>query len=175
MFADNNLRIFFALWPDQQLRDQIVDRLRPIDFDLTKSRLVTEANLHMTLHFIGNTTAPTLDCLDRQARQIQFKPFDMQLDSMGVFEKPRVLWLGCDNPPTPLIELQGKLGQRFTRCGFTPEARAFTPHVTVARKFANLTQPVEISPICWRVEGFALVVSKSRPTGVHYEVLSHYS
>ena len=64
----NDARLFFALWPDDEVRFQIEKNLKLFYLDSDKSRLVTNANLHMTLHFVGNTSIAEMNCLDLKAK-----------------------------------------------------------------------------------------------------------
>ena len=45
-------RLFFALWPTEQVRRSIVDAALPLSSQL-EGRSIRPQNLHITLHFIG--------------------------------------------------------------------------------------------------------------------------
>ena len=90
-----DVRLFFALWPDDDVRLQIVENLRKLDLDRNKNRLVSNNNLHLTLHFVGNVSITKMKCLDWQARQVIAEKFDLSLDYSGYFKKPKVLWQGA--------------------------------------------------------------------------------
>ena len=47
--------------------------------------------------------------------------------------KPNVFWLGVQEPSGALLRLYQALNAELGRIGFEPEARAFTPHLTLAR------------------------------------------
>ena len=130
-------RIFFALWPDDGVRIKIAANLDRIDINPDKCRWVTNSNLHLTLHFVGNTSIAEMKCLDRQAREFDAEPFDLTLDYSGYFKKPKVLWIGCQAAPEALYNLYGKLGEQISQCAYTPEIRPYSPDRTVARKFSS--------------------------------------
>ena len=88
-------RLFFALWPDDAIRQQLVDAYARIP-GLKGQRDVLPNNLHVTLHFLGNVEASRVDCFRRQAEVISAHRFQLQLDRFGYFKKARVLWLGCE-------------------------------------------------------------------------------
>ena len=170
-----DVRIFFALWPDDEVRHQIAENLKLFNLDRNNGRFVTIANLHMTLHFVGNTSFAEMSCLDFQARLTEAKPFNLTLDCSGYFKKPQVLWFGCDTIPQALYDLHRHLGQHLKICAYTPESRPYSPHVTVARKIFEAPETVPIEPISWRVDRFVLVKSISISGGVRYEVVESYA
>ncbi len=174
MREKKDVRIFFALWPDDELRIQIAENLDRISIDREKCRLVTNSNLHLTLHFVGNTSFAEMKCLDRQARGLDAEPFEMALDCSGYFKKSKVFWIGCQAAPQALFDLQGNLGEQISQCAYTPETRPYSPHMTVARKIIGAPGSVPFGPVLWRVNRFVLVESTSGPGGVRYEVVESY-
>ena len=169
-----DVRIFFALWPDDEVRLRIAKNLKLLKLDSNKSRPVTNPNLHMTLHFVGNTSIAEMNCLDRQAGLTRAESFELTLDYSGYFKKPQVLWFGSHTTPEALYDLQGELGQHLKTCAYTPESRPYSPHVTVARKIFEAPDTVSLQPISWRVNRFVLINSISIPAGVRYEVIESY-
>jgi len=170
-----DVRLFFALWPDDEVRLRIAENLKHFNLDSKKVRLVANANLHMTLHFVGNTSFAEMRCLDRQAKLTRAESFNLTLDSSGSFRKPGVLWIGSHSSPGALYDLQGKLGQHLKACAYTPESRPYSPHLTVARKITEAPEAISIEPIAWRVDRFVLVKSISISGGVRYEVVESYA
>ena len=169
-----DVRLFFALWPDGEVRSQIAANLDCFDLNRSKARVITSSNLHLTLHFIGNTSIAEMKYLDRRARQVNAEPFDLTLDCSGYFKKSKVFWFACHAAPKALYELQGNLGQQLTQCAYTPETRPYSPHVTVARKINEEPGSIAIEPVHWRVDRFVLVESISIEGGVRYEVVESY-
>ena len=170
-----DVRLFFALWPDDDVRLQIVENLWQLDLDRNKNRLVSNNNLHLTLHFVGNVSITKMKCLDRQARQVKSEKFDLSLDYSGYFKKPKVLWLGCRTVPQALIDLQQSLGREIAECEYTPEQRPYSPHLTVARKIYQEPEPVAVAAIHWQVYRFVMVESIADLAGVRYEIVESYS
>jgi 2'-5' RNA ligase len=60
-------------------------------------------------------------------------------------------------PPAALLALQGTLGRRLRERGFVLEERAFTPHLTLARKTCRSMPLAATAVIAWRVDAFTLV------------------
>jgi 2'-5' RNA ligase len=170
-----DVRLFFALWPDDEVRTQIAQNLKLFDLSKDNIRIINHCNLHLTLHFIGNTSFAEMNCLDQQARHVQAGSFDLTLDCAGHFKKPRVLWFGCRNAPQALYDLQRELGRHLDVCTYSPESRPYSPHVTVARKIIEAPEAVALEPINWYVDRFVLVKSISIPGGVRYEVVESYA
>ncbi len=170
-----DVRIFFALWPDDEVRFQITENLHRFNLDRNKGRLVTGSNLHLTLHFVGNTSIAEKKCLDQQASLVNAEPFDLTLDCSGYFKKPKVFWLGPRQVLRSLSDLHRNLGEKIAECEYTPETRAYSPHITVARKIYQAPEPVSFEPVHWRVERFVMVESVSNTGSVRYEVVENYS
>ncbi len=163
-------RLFFALWPDDSLREQI-SRVREALAGLDQGRLLVAGNLHLTLHFLGNIELERIDCFLQQARKVKARSFSLELDTPGYFKRPQVAWLGCQRIPAGLVELHRQLGQHIETCGFKVERRAYNPHMTLARKIRkrpDLPETVEALP--WQVNEFVLIKSVSVKGGVEYRV-----
>jgi 2'-5' RNA ligase len=161
------IRLFFALWPDVALRDQLHHASNTIAVE-RPARRVPHGNLHLTLHFIGNVFFEQMDCLRQQAQLVSAEAFELSIDCQGYFRKPRVAWLGCREIPAALRELHAQLGQRLQLCDYQPEARHYNPHVTVARKIGAIAESRSFAPIAWKVEEFSLVEVRQTENGVQY-------
>ena len=172
MRETKEVRLFFALWPDESVRDEIAERLTHIA--LNECRQVPRYNWHMTLHFIGNTTFGEKKCLNRQARKVWTKPFELTLDQTGFFKRPKVFWLGCSHVPEILYDLQENLGREISCCDYQPETRPYSPHITVARKVMQPPEVSQMAAIHWQVDRFVLIESVSESGGVRYQVLEEY-
>lgn len=94
--------------------------------------------MHLTLAFLGSTPSrmipPIVEILNHTAGS--FVPFSIQVRGAGVFPKetkPRVLWVGIEDPPENLKKIQAHLSQQIAELGFSLEERAFNPHLTLGR------------------------------------------
>ena len=173
MREPRDLRLFFALWPDDRVRRALQQAAQTIARP-DGARYVPAANLHLTLHFIGNVDRRELPCLKRQARKVRSHGFEVVIDDSGCFSKPKVGWLGCEDIPPALGHLHRELGSRLGECGFEPEKRPFRPHVTVLRKYREAPPQPAFASIHWPVTDFSLVESRSVKNGVQYRVLESY-
>jgi len=165
-----DVRLFFALWPDAGLRASLEDAADNIVLAGTARRVPT-ANLHLTLHFIGNVYFDDMACMRSQARLVDASAFQLSIDSQGFFARPRVAWLGCSRLPGALAELHRQLGSHLQSCGYRPETRRYHPHVTVARKTGAIDTNAAFKPLRWQVDEFALVEVHPVENGVEYRVV----
>jgi 2'-5' RNA ligase len=168
-----DIRLFFALWPDDTVRAQLHRASNTITVE-RPARRVPHYNLHLTLHFIGNVFFAQMDCLRQQARLVEVAAFELSIDRQGHFSKPRVGWLGCREIPAGLRELHEQLGQRLQLCDYRPEARHYNPHVTVARKIGAIADSASFAPVAWKVETFSLVEVRQVENGVQYRVIETF-
>ncbi len=173
MRENKDIRLFFALWPDDALRDRLHRASNTLTVE-RPARRVPHRNLHLTLHFIGNVFFKQMDCLRQQARLVKAEAFELNIDRQGYFSKPRVCWLGCREIPTALRELHEQLGQRLQLCDYQPEARRYNPHVTVARKIGAVAESGSFAPIAWKVDEFSLVEVRQIKNGVQYRVIETF-
>ena len=78
---------------------------------------------------------PSLLQAMEQATQDQ-TAFPLRAKALGCFPhpaRPRVLWVGLDDPSQALGRLNERLMAALTPLGFPPEDRPFHPHLTLAR------------------------------------------
>ena len=67
-------RLFFALWPDDEVREQIAaDAGRTIE--RSDGRTVPPSNYHITLTFLGSVTASSLPDIVAAARNVRVLPY----------------------------------------------------------------------------------------------------
>ena len=137
-------------------------------------RLHHPEDIHMTLVFLGAVEPERLACVERAAEAIQAGPFNLQLDQIGHWPRPRILWLGSPEAPEPLSTLVGDLQAGLADCGFKPERRPYKPHVTLARK-ARRVSPVTLEkPLQWRVREFVLAGSSLGDKPPRYQILKRW-
>jgi len=170
---NRDIRLFFALWPDEALRERLHGAANSISI-AGAARRVVRNNLHLTLHFIGNVYFEEMVCLQRQASRVKADKFQFDIDWQGSFSKPRVAWLGSGAVSGALGELQAQLGRQLQLCGYQPEARDYHPHVTVARKIDAVSDSGPFEPIPWMVTEFALIEVQQLANGVQYRVVETY-
>lgn len=158
-------RLFFALWPDAAVRAALVAVSKQ---HLRRVKRVPPDNLHLTLAFPGSVTEAVHQCLEAGAGRIVAPPFELQIDRAGHWPRPRISWIAPTRIPPGLWSLAGELRQLLEDCGLEPEARAYQPHITMARKTRPGTVAGEFEPIHWSIRNFCLVESVTDPAGAKY-------
>ncbi len=167
-------RMFFALCPDDQVRQQ----LWKISNDVQFGRRTSFENLHVTLIFLGAVNKERGTCLEQAAASIQFPSFTLQIDRLGHWGRPKILWAGCTEVPNVLQSLVSQLQKNIDDCGFQQsQMQDYIPHATLARKvsagqgrrFCEQHNPIE--PIKWHVKNFSLMESVTYAEGPVYKVL----
>jgi RNA 2',3'-cyclic 3'-phosphodiesterase len=132
------IRAFIAITPPTTLQ-QTMAEVRQVFQDLSLPwRWVTPDHIHLTLRFLGNVPDESVTLLLQameQAAQGQ-TAFPLRARALGCFPhpaRPRVLWVGLDDPSQALGRLNERLMTALTPLGFPPEDRPFHPHLTLAR------------------------------------------
>lgn len=167
-------RLFFALWPSNDVRksmDELNHQLPPPE---RGGRLLDSLNLHLTLHYIGPVDEADMDCLSRAAQQVESRPFKLKLDRLGYFKRPMILWLGCQEAPEGYVELLNQLAEMIATCGFEMEEGANKPHVSLRRKVSRPREYAGIQAIEWQIGQFVLMESVPVKDGVSYRVIESY-
>jgi len=165
-------RLFFALWPDATLQEDIDRRAHKLIGKHVKR--VPAHNLHITLAFLGSVSREQRACCEQVAAGIQAQGFALSLECIGHWPRPRILWLSPSQQPEALRALVHTLNATLVTCGFTPDARPYHAHMTLARKVGRPLSVRSIEPIDWMVDSFALVESVTAPEGPCYQVLKHW-
>lgn len=171
-----SVRLFFALWPNDALREQIW-RVSRRGVTACEGRPVIRDNLHMTLAFLGSVNAELLPRIRAAAADIQMPGFEFRLDEMGYWVRPRALVIQPASFPAALPALVQALWQALGPLQLTGKpgaAGAYRPHVTIARKAVCPAELVLETPVHWVVRDFCLVSSVTDPAGARYEPLARY-
>ena len=152
-------RLFFALWPDDPTR-QALFHWQTHNLP-AEARWQHRADLHMTLHFLGQTDAGRLDALRDLGEAVAGARFGLVLDRIGHWRRPQILWAGPSSVPGELPQLHARLGAGLNDLGIGTEARTFKPHVTLARKIRVQPPLQPLPPLTWPVTELVLVESRT--------------
>lgn len=101
-------------------------------------RAVPPRQLHFTLKFFEELPEPKVAAAKGAAERAaaSSSSFSLNLSGLGTFppqRPPRVIWVGCGTGGEALVSLAAAVEKEFTFDGFAPEARPFSPHLTLAR------------------------------------------
>ncbi len=149
-------------------------------FDRTV-RWVRPEQMHLTLKFLGEVPdgqVPDItDAVALAAEQSQ--GFILRTDGAGCFppgrSKVRVVWVGLEADPA-LLACQANVEAALAEAGFPPEARAFSPHLTLGRvkndatagKLRAAVEAIPIPVMEQEVDSIVLMQSELRREGARY-------
>ena len=173
MSAAVSQRLFFALWPNDETRAALATLIHTHVH--RNGHAVAATNLHITLAFLGNQSLEQRDCFETAASSVSAPPFELSIDRLGHWARPRIFWAGPSGIPDALRILVAELNQALAVCGYQPEQRHFQPHITLARKALRPPEHIQIPAIVWPAQDFCLVASVSGRRGVEYRVMGRWS
>ncbi|NAX47107.1 RNA 2',3'-cyclic phosphodiesterase [Photobacterium halotolerans] len=140
-----------------------------------KGRTVPDANLHMTLAFLGQITDKQASQLIRDVSQLAIPAFSMHFNLLRYWKRSRVLWLGSDTCPEPLELLATQLNGLAQALGLRQDTRRYTPHITLRK---NLRQrpvlPDEQPDFLFHFQRFGLYISETNGPGVRYRLANQW-
>ena len=164
------MRLFFALWPDDAVRAQLVHWSRELHA-LCGGRATRPENLHVTLVFLGSIGEARVPEVERAAGEVAPRAFSLLLDRPGYWKRHRIAWAGASVVPPELDALVAGLRGALTRSDIAFDSKGFASHVTLLRDARQPKTLPALDPIPWNAGGFSLVRSQPQPRGSRYEVL----
>ncbi|MDT8438908.1 MAG: RNA 2',3'-cyclic phosphodiesterase [Wenzhouxiangellaceae bacterium] len=158
-------RLFFALWPDEMLRCELIAARESLG--KPSRRAVPAHNLHLTLVFLGDRPAAELPLILAAGDAVSAPSFELVLDRFGWFRGARVAWLGAAVPEggRALVEA---LSAALRARSLAFDRRDWVPHITLFRQVRERPAMPDIAPIPWSIQSFSLIESIS---GRPYQVL----
>ena len=172
-------RLFVALRPPEAVRDTLIDAMEGLE----GARWQDEAQLHLTLRFIGEVERPMAEDIANALAGIRAPAVALEARGVGHFShkgRPTSLWARV--ALTPELEgLRQKVELACERAGVGRETRRFTPHVTLARLNRSVSGWAEwlsrhgsIAGGKWTADSFTLFESHLGQAGAHYEPVAQY-
>lgn len=130
------IRAFIAVDLDDPVIEKICNVVEILKPRITEIRWLSKENLHLTLKFLGNIAESQVEPIAAALRHPVglFSPCTISAKGLGVFpdfRRPKILWVGLTGDQ--LVQLAAKIESALMPLGFTPENRAFTPHLTIGR------------------------------------------
>lgn len=172
-------RLFVAIRPPEPILDLLIDAMD----DSPDFRWQDEAQLHLTLRFIGEVARPVANDIADVLGRISAPAFAIRLAGVGRFEQRNsgALWAGVE-PKTPVAALAAKVERACQAAGLAPERRAFHPHITLARWKGRRTREVAaflerrkgLSSDPFALDRFILFESRLSRHGAHYEEVASF-
>lgn len=172
-------RLFVALRPPPEILDRCLAAMAggPPGWAWQE-----EAQLHVTLRFIGEVERPVAEDIATALGSIRAPAVELGLRGVGFFDQGRhgVLFARA-TPRAPLEALHKKVDRALTTVGLQPERRAFLPHITLARRRRSAADPsgwleahAALSAEPEPVASFILYQSHLGRDGPHYEPVATY-
>lgn len=157
-------RIFVAVPVPKKCKKRIFQFIQSWKATWNFTKWVHQDDYHLTLQFLGDTTAEKEQQVIKQLSNIKTQRFSLTIDSFGTFgqpERPRILWLGVTGEIVWLHHLQKEISKKMAPLGFPIEKRPYHPHLTIARKYRktdfSLQQlPAPSTDLSWTVDRFVL-------------------
>ena len=187
--SPENWRVFCAIELPQQTRLRLllhIEKLRALVPE-ARASWSREANIHLTLKFLGETPEPLVGKFDSAlSRTVKgIAPFPILISGCGVFPRPkdpRVLWIGITDTEAQLARLHSQLEVESEQEGFARETRPFHPHLTLARlraqqgarEIARAHENLPFAPVEVTVNEVSLIRSELSSNGSRYTTLSRH-
>jgi 2'-5' RNA ligase len=181
------MRLFVALDIPEDVRSAIgalAAKLRPA---CRNARWVRIEGLHVTLKFIGETSAEKTEVIKSALAAVPGRvPIPMNFRGLGFFpneRRPRVLWAGIE-AGSELAALAAAVETTLDPLGIPREERHFSPHLTLARfdtprGLDALHAAVEMASLLefggTTAKEFHLYQSVLKPGGAEYTRLATFS
>ncbi len=130
------MRLFIALDIDDQVRQRIGRFVDGVSGFAPDARWVRLESIHITLKFIGEQPPEIVSTLQDKLNGVSALPFQLTFAGVGFFptpKSPRVFWIGIQAGPE-LQKLAAAVDDITAQLGIPKEDRAFSPHLTLARK-----------------------------------------
>lgn len=172
-------RLFVALRPPPEIRSALLAAMGGV----SGARWQDDAQLHITLRFIGEVDGRTAESIADALAGIRHPALDLTIDGVGTFERKSrtdALWARVA-PSDSLHALHKKIDHALVRAGLSPETRAYKPHVTLARfgaKGGDVSDFAQshagLSTGRFRIESFGLFESRLGSEGAFYAELADY-
>jgi 2'-5' RNA ligase len=171
------MRVFLAIEPDTAALARLghlADGVRVALGDAASAlRWTPAANLHITLHFLGDLDPARLALMrDVIGDRLPGPPFEAATADLGTFPDRgplRTLWVSIGAGREGVVAVHRELRERLLRAGTEVEERAFTPHLTLARARNRDSRPapfilrrlsaVSAPSVSWRVDHATLFAS----------------
>lgn len=180
------IRTFIGIPVEGDAKAAVAEWVEGLKGRITGVKWVEVHNLHLTLRFLGDVPARSIDRIGNALllAALRHTAFSITLEGAGVFpnpRQPRVLWVGVKGDA--IAALHWSINETLQGIGMPGEERAFHPHLTIGR----VRLPAEGKGIwthlagqtkrVWgevRIDAFCLYKSDLTPQGPVYTELRRF-
>jgi 2'-5' RNA ligase len=148
-------RLFIALALPAAAKAELNSLVHALRRSTSDVRWVRSEHVHITMKFLGDVEESRIDSIVQAlARLHDESSFWFNLSTVGAFpdrENPRVIWTGLGKGRNEIVSLANTVERSMEGVGFPPEARSYSPHITIGRvkepgNFKTLWQRVAATP-----------------------------
>lgn len=175
------MRLFVAVWPPAEALAELEALVAPIATEHPALKWQPRERWHVTVTFIGDVEderePAARAAVERAVAAVPVRD-PVRLAAAGTFG--RLLWVGLEPLPSPLLPLARACGRELRAARFALERRRWSPHLTLARTRGEATELLEcrralaaFAGAPWPVTELTLVRSQAGPDPA-YEVLARY-
>jgi 2'-5' RNA ligase len=172
-------RLFVALRPPPAMRESLL----ALRMGLPGARWQDDAQLHLTLRFLGKIDRPQAEDVAAALGSVDGPAPEIALAGVGTFDDRgavHTLWAGIVRNDA-LKSLHNRVERALHRVGVAPDPRAFHPHITVARFGRHapdvapfLASHAGLASGSTRVDHMLLYESLLGGEGAHYNAIARY-
>jgi 2'-5' RNA ligase len=171
-------RLFFALWPDEAQRGEL-EHAAAKAVRRCGGRPVPPSNLHVTLAFLGSVASAHIPELQRIGREhaapvALHVPISLTFARLVHWKEAQILCALTAAESPGARDLAVALQEATAAIGLSPDRRPFQAHVTLARKVLRPGTLQQLRPVVWRFDSYALVDSRTEPSGPVYSVVDSF-
>lgn len=179
---DHTQRLFIAIPVPEPISKKLENWTLVHKERLSFRKWTHPRDYHITLQFLGDTTAAQRGALQAALRDVKAKPLTLVLNGAGTFgpaKSPRVLWAAIAGHLEGLNNLHVEVIKATQTVGFVPEDRPYSPHITLARGFAGGTEMSNESTASapssleWKADRFVLMRTHMHAAPM-YEIIGEY-
>jgi RNA 2',3'-cyclic 3'-phosphodiesterase len=170
----NTVRLFFALWPEESVRLALAAAAAALPL-AAAARAVSRENYHLTVAFVGEVPADSLERVRRIGRESRAAGFEIDFDAYEYWPKPEVVVAAAHSIPAPLQSLWTDLHQALAEDGFELRVKKLRPHVTLAHRIAEAPQLPPLRSFMWPAHELRLVRSATGAPAPVYTVVDTWS
>ncbi len=189
MVVPDHWRVFCAIHLPQDVRKKVSAQGMKLRQALPEANASWSRpdNIHLTVKFLGDIPESRVRSLSSAAANavMAVKPFPIGVRGSGVFPNlraPRVLWVGIEDLNGTLAQLYLRFEQECAKAGFKKEARAFHPHLTLARlrkpqharTLAEAHTRLQLEPIEFTAAELLVIRSELSSAGSKYTTISRH-
>lgn len=132
------IRTFICIELAEKVRQRIADLQTDLKKYNAKIRWVNPKSIHLTLKFLGDVDEHSINDIAYATETAcqGISPISIGINQTGAFpnfRRPRVLWVGVDEPTGFLLQLAKNIEKELAELGYPKEKRKFSPHLTIGR------------------------------------------